>query len=192
MYITGGLRKFHFLHQKLHRTNSAINRINLLLGLRVMRTSSLSYSNVEKEERLSCELEIDLKNNGYLNVFIPSSLFEQKCMETNENKTSKGANTVNDGRKDTSDFIPESVLQYERQLRKNQAAKRASAPLSKDQLNVLHNDKHSIVTVKPSGVLTVPGINSNPSLLSLVHQEFHGEIEDGMKIDQMVIHRLDM
>ena len=58
--------------------------------------------------------------------------------------------------------IPESVLQFQRQIRKNQAAKRASTPLCKKKVHIVHNDAHIVVVNKPSGVLTVPGINSNP------------------------------
>jgi 23S rRNA-/tRNA-specific pseudouridylate synthase len=89
--------------------------------------------------------------------------------------------------------IPETVLQFQRQLRKTQAAKRASAPLSKDQLRVIHNDEHIVVVNKPSGVLTVPGLNSNPSMLTLLHEEYRHEMVDAkMKREHMIIHRLDM
>ena len=91
-----------------------------------------------------------------------------------------------------TDCIPETVLQYERQLRKIQAAKRASTPLTKAQLCVIYNDENIIVVDKPSGVLTVPGVNSNPSLLSLLHKEFYSDIENGMLMEHMIIHRLDM
>lgn len=101
--------------------------------------------------------------------------------------------------------IPETVLQFQRQMRKTQAAKRASRPLSKSQLRIIHNDEHIIVVNKPSGVLTVPGINSNPCMLTLLHQEYKHEMDSNantdtdtddnrieMKREHMIVHRLDM
>jgi len=121
-------------------------------------------------------------------------------------------NNNDDPPKTESTIIPETVLQYERQLRKNRAAKRASTPLDRSTFfqfnsnsnsnsnanandnfsNVLHNDDHIIVVNKPSGVLTVPGINSNPSLLSFLYKEYKDEIDTEMKMEHMIIHRLDM
>jgi tRNA pseudouridine32 synthase/23S rRNA pseudouridine746 synthase len=88
--------------------------------------------------------------------------------------------------------IPDSVLQFQRQLRKTQAAKRASTPLLRSQLQILYNDASIVVVNKPSGVLTVPGVNSNPSMLTLLHIEFKNELDPEMKRDHMIIHRLDM
>ena len=88
--------------------------------------------------------------------------------------------------------IPDSVLQFQRQLRKTQAAKRASTPLLRSQLQILYNDVSIVVVNKPSGVLTVPGVNSNPSMLTLLHNEFKNELDPKMKRDHMIIHRLDM
>lgn len=88
--------------------------------------------------------------------------------------------------------IPDTVLQFQRQLRKTQAAKRASTPLLKSQLQIIHDDKHIVVVNKPSGVLTVPGINSNPSMLTLLHEEYHANLDPEMKREHMIVHRLDM
>jgi 23S rRNA-/tRNA-specific pseudouridylate synthase len=88
--------------------------------------------------------------------------------------------------------VPESVLQYERQLRKQKAAKRASAPLSPSQLDIIYNDEHIIVVNKPSGVLSVPGINSNPSMLTLLYEHLQDELDKNMLKEHMIIHRLDM
>jgi 23S rRNA-/tRNA-specific pseudouridylate synthase len=89
-----------------------------------------------------------------------------------------------------TDAVPETVLQYERQMRKVNAAKKAEAPLrKKDHLKVIHQDEHLIVADKPSGILCVPGINNHSSLLTLIHQEFAPTIHP---IDKLVVHRLDM
>ena len=89
-------------------------------------------------------------------------------------------------------IIPESVLQFERQMRQAQAAKRASAPLSQSQLQVLYSDDHICVVNKPSGVLSVPGVNSNPSMLTLVYERYMDKMKEDMERDHMIIHRLDM
>lgn len=87
------------------------------------------------------------------------------------------------------DIIPETVLQYERQLRKCKAADKAGSPVTKEQhLHVLYEDPHLVVTNKPSGILCVPGINHNPCLLSLVHEEYAPSLPK----DKMIVHRLDM
>ncbi len=92
----------------------------------------------------------------------------------------------------SSELIPETVLQYERQLRKNKAAKKASTPITASHLHVIHNDANIIVANKPSGVLTVPGVNANPNLLSLIYETYRHEIEKEMIMQHMIIHRLDM
>ena len=110
--------------------------------------------------------------------------------------------------------IPESVLQYERQMRKVRAADRASKTdvNIRDHLRTVFQDEHIVVTNKPSGILCVPGVNKNRSLLDLVY-EVYGD-NDGSKNanndknnvqssssstaegpfprDSMIAHRLDM
>lgn len=82
--------------------------------------------------------------------------------------------------------IPESVLQYERQLRKVQAGQRSMAELSKEKhLRIIHEDDDIIVTDKPPGVLCVPGIHDKPNLLRLVC-EYLGL--DSTK-SEMIVHR---
>lgn len=71
---------------------------------------------------------------------------------------------------------PESVLQYQRQLRKIQAADRASKTNVNihDHLHSIYSDEHIVVTNKPSGILCVPGVNNNKSLLDLVFEVYGG------------------
>lgn len=57
-------------------------------------------------------------------------------------------------------------------------------------LRVLYLDEHICVVEKPSGILSVPGVQRNPSLLDLVHNLVQPSGLDTM--DQMVVHRLDM
>jgi tRNA pseudouridine32 synthase / 23S rRNA pseudouridine746 synthase len=85
--------------------------------------------------------------------------------------------------------VPESVLLYERQLRKAQHERKSSLPLSADDLQVIHVDDHLVVVRKPPGVLTVPGLHSKSCLLDLVHQQYGQNMTDPVK---MTVHRLDM
>ena len=96
------------------------------------------------------------------------------------------------GGRDSQTRIPETVLQFQRQKRKAQAAKRASTPLDVSQLQIVHDDEHIVVVNKPSGVLTVPGINSNPSMLTLLYEKYKSDLDPEMKPEHMIVHRLDM
>jgi len=90
----------------------------------------------------------------------------------------------------TVEEVPDTVLQFQRQMRKLQAADRAGSAVTKEQhLHVVYQDQHLVVTNKPSGVLCVPGVNHNPSLLTLVHEEFAPTVQPA---DRLVVHRLDM
>ena len=149
---------------------------------------------------LGCDLEVDMSKDGFMKVCLNSNSNSSSTASPSQNVNTNGDNTTtsnnnsnnNDDGSNSSECIPETVLQYERQIRKNKAAKRASAPLSKSQLHVMYNDEHIIVTHKPSGVLTVPGVNSNPSLLSLLYDEYKDQMEESMMMEHMIIHRLDM
>ena len=90
--------------------------------------------------------------------------------------------------------VPESVLQYQRQLRKVKAADRACNTVNaEDHLTVVYEDDHILVVDKPSGILCVPGINKNRSLLDLVFE--YGADRDNNSEDfsreNMVVHRCD-
>lgn len=109
----------------------------------------------------------------------------------------------------TISSIPDSVLQYERQLRKIQASDRASKTnvTVEDHLKVLYVDEHLVVVDKSSGILCVPGVNKYRSLLDLVYETFGGGSADNSETnestdsqedssclprDSMIVHRLDM
>lgn len=57
------------------------------------------------------------------------------------------------------------------------------------ELDVVYEDEHIAVINKPSGVLTVPGKEDNPSLNKAVFERFG--CESG-RMDKMVVHRLGM
>lgn len=74
----------------------------------------------------------------------------------------------------SSSSIPESVLQYERQMRKLRASDRASKTNVniQDHLHTVHVDEHVVVVNKPSGILCVPGVNGHRSMLDLVFDAY--------------------
>lgn len=95
---------------------------------------------------------------------------------------------------DSGNRIPESVLQYERHYRHaQQNRKRGKAVID---LSIIYEDEHILVVDKPSGVLTVPGLQRNDSagnhdsLLSLVYER-HAH-PDCTLPQHMIVHRLDM
>jgi tRNA pseudouridine32 synthase / 23S rRNA pseudouridine746 synthase len=102
-----------------------------------------------------------------------------------EEETKSTIRTSNDG----TASVPESVLTYERQLRKAQHERKSSLPLSASDLQVIYVDDHLVVVSKPPGVLTVPGIHCKSCLLDLVHQRYGQNMTDPVK---MTVHRLDM
>ena len=137
------------------------------------------------EDKYSVQIE-----NGFMKVSMPISTVVASDVAS-KNKESKLSSSKEENH-GTQTGIPDTVLQFQRQLRKTQAAKRASTPLLKSQLQIIHNDAHVVVVNKPSGVLTVPGINSNPSMLTLLHEEYQNELDPEMKREHMIVHRLDM
>jgi 23S rRNA-/tRNA-specific pseudouridylate synthase len=88
-----------------------------------------------------------------------------------------------------NETIPASVLQWNRQMRKQQHLKKVGTSIKIKDLRVVFVDDHIIVVNKPTGVLTVPGVNSNPNLLTLVHERYGASVEDPA---HMIVHRLDM
>jgi len=88
--------------------------------------------------------------------------------------------------------VPESVLIYERQLRKAQHARKVGRAVHPDQdLRVIYADEAIVVTNKPPGVLTVPGLNDRSNnLLHLVHAAYCAD--DNVPASQLIAHRLDM
>ena len=86
--------------------------------------------------------------------------------------------------------IPESVLQYQRQLRKVQANQKSLASLSIEKhFRIIYEDDDLIVTDKPPGILCVPGLYNKPNLLDLVCE--HCELPKE-SASSRIVHRLDM
>lgn len=88
------------------------------------------------------------------------------------------------------------VLEYEEKVERMHLIKRAQ-PLRSDHLDVIFHDESMVVIHKPAGMLCVPDINKNPSLLDLVWTKYgkQGEINDTERWGSascMIVNRLDM
>lgn len=57
-------------------------------------------------------------------------------------------------------------------------------------MKILYCDEHICVIHKPSGVLSVPGPQRNPSMANLVFDILQPTLIDN--VDQTVVHRIDM
>ena len=177
-----------------------------------MTTSKRPVTNVEvyaDEDKYRVEIEDGFMKIAMRQVSIPGKKeggesLSKTTISSSEVKTAEintaniisdeqhNTNTTNDRDSPATAKIPDTVLQFQRQKRKNQAAKRASTPLPRSQLQIVYDDEHMIVVNKPSGVLTVPGINANPSMLSLLYEIYKEELGPDMKKEHMIVHRLDM
>lgn len=148
------------------------------------------------------------KEKGYVKVYLraedaASKSEEKKEVAANPPKPQEAAaaavtteEPTNATSTNSGEVIEASVLQYQRQLRKTQAAKKAGAVLSDDQLEVIFEDESIVVVNKPAGVLCVPGINNNDSVANLVFVRLQKHSEQGADLCQdacsMAVHRLDM
>ncbi len=95
---------------------------------------------------------------------------QQQPAATTVSTQDEATNNNHNKEQPAEEIIPPSVLQYQRQLRKIQAADRASKTnvTISQHLHTIYTDEHIVVTNKPSGILCVPGVNNNKSLLDLV------------------------
>ena len=128
---------------------------------------------------------------------------EKGKSSTEENVKNSKANANAQKSQHDSSLPPEleaSVLQYQRQKRKTDAAKRAGTAITNDQLDIVYEDDSIVVVNKPAGVLCVPGIHNNPSIANLVFERLSKSSSDREDIDDqqcpdacsMTVHRLDM
>jgi tRNA pseudouridine32 synthase/23S rRNA pseudouridine746 synthase len=151
----------------------------------------------DDEDKYCVEIEDGFMKISMSPVSIPGgkggeTISSSSTLKTAENNKTNVSNEQKNKDRESPAKIPDTVLQFQRQKRKNQAAKRASTPLPRSQLQIVYDDEHMVVVNKPSGVLTVPGINSNPSMLSLLHEIYKEELDPEMKKEHMIVHRLDM
>lgn len=184
--------KLAILRARNSATGSILHRAMATVNGNQERTKDVCDSSISNSPDMDIyRVEIE---DGHMNVFMPSPLnmvANKKPPKRSHGNSSTAAKSSEDVSSEATYVVPESVRQYERQLRKMQAATRASTPISADKLQIVHNDPHIVVVNKPSGVLTVPGVNKNPNMLSLVHETLEAEIKVE-KIEHMIVHRLDM
>jgi 23S rRNA-/tRNA-specific pseudouridylate synthase len=158
-----------------HRGNSILNEAHILVAL----------------QQVTDETTLCIDDN-----VSPTTLKVPAVTETNPSSnctTIHKYDDVDDAQTNINndvDVIPESVLIYERQIRKSQHARKTSQPLTDADLNVIYVDEYLVVLNKPAGVLTVPGLNNNPSILDLVYKKYGVDtVTDPV---HMIVHRLDM
>jgi len=147
------------------------------------------------EDKYCVEIKDGFMKVSMMPISTPGATGNDTLHSSAVNTAGKCTSKVSEGQhrgRDSQPKIPETVLQFQRQLRKTQAAKRASTPLLKSQLQIVYDDQDMVVVNKPSGVLTVPGINSNPSMLTLLHETYQHQLDPEMKPEHMIVHRLDM
>ena len=172
-------------------------------------SSSSNETTTTNLQRLSNSIQVEGKDNeGRITVTVRTTDVQpvktQKLSATQQTQSSTD---------DTS--TPESVLQYQRQLRKVQADQRSIQELSKEShYDPVYQDKNILVVNKPPGVLCVPGLNDKPNLLSLCRrvwldqeeknkerkQDDHCDSDNSPPLDsllqqepsKMIVHRLDM
>ncbi|KAL7551674.1 hypothetical protein ACHAWF_017313 [Thalassiosira exigua] len=158
------------------------------------RNSCYRVSAVKDEKWICISFDFDPLNGTSSASLqnLPSRGKQVESLDRNITKCQKATDKATSSQESAAPCIPESVLQYERQLRKIQAADRASKTdvNVNDHLHTLYCDDHIVVTNKPSGILCVPGVNKYKSLLDLVF-EVYGSAET-LPRDSMIVHRLDM
>ena len=115
------------------------------------------------------------QQSGHLHIYMPS--VSRKEEEARKDSTHKNQNSGQEN---------SEALQYQRQLRKVQAEQRATNP-SPSKLSLLKSkpplyvDEHMVVLSKPSGLLSVPGLNNNPSVLQHVYDTYGPNNPDSAK-----------
>mmetsp|Transcript_10577 Transcript_10577/g.19732 ORF Transcript_10577/g.19732 Transcript_10577/m.19732 type:complete len:437 (-) Transcript_10577:374-1684(-) len=179
---------------KKRRMTTSTGRTQTTITATTATINSNNVNSITSENHFVVSLE---KNGTRMTIQLPSS--SSTVMATPSNMPFEQASTASTAERaavEESKQIPETVIQYERQLRKIQAASRASTPLCTSQLHrsIIYNDESMVVVNKPSGVLTVPGIHSNPSILTMLYDLFQHEMDPTTmtKKENMIVHRLDM
>ncbi|KAG7340256.1 pseudouridylate synthase [Nitzschia inconspicua] len=146
-------------------------------------------------------LPLEEEDNS-INIIIPKQQAQAQQQHQHQNTTTSSSSSSSSFTPSSS-VIPDSVLQYQRQLRKVQANQRSLRPLTRCQhLRIVWEDEHLIVLNKPSGVLCVPGLNNKPNLLYLVRdylleqqqqqQQQQQTLIHEQEPSKMIVHRLDM
>jgi tRNA pseudouridine32 synthase/23S rRNA pseudouridine746 synthase len=170
----------------------------LLLLLTTSVPPAVSFSNVVKKDIVRLLFEID-DDARHARIHLPAaSVPAAVAVAPRIDSSTKGK------KKKRRVFKSKSVLDYEEKVEQMHLIKRANPTISLDDLDVIYSDDNVVVTNKPSGVLCVPDINKNPSLLDIVweqygdtKEEMSGETLDDESADaqnpsSMIVNRLDM
>ena len=202
--------KFHS-HSTIHSSESTLK----------METRYQITPSSEKEEERWIRISFpdsDETTGKHLKKKAKNDNHPESKLESASETAHAGTNSANSHLSSQSQSkVPDSVLQYERQLRKIKASDRASKTklTIQDHLHTVYVDEHVVVTNKPSGILCVPGVNKNKSLLDLVFEVYGdaGNVKAGgdggkngddtknvdridsvtpLPRDSMIVHRIDM
>jgi tRNA pseudouridine32 synthase / 23S rRNA pseudouridine746 synthase len=172
---------------------------NLPSSLTLKTSAKLSTLIHPNQERASLVFETDSLN--HCQIYLHRDLSSQKPLFTNGAKTNE-EHIIKNTKKDepaNNNGVSNTRLvnEYEEQVKRMHSLKRATSSLSKHMLNVIYIDDSIVVVNKPSGVLCVPDINKNPSLLDLVWKDYWGGNRASVGPDDnspssMIVNRLDM
>jgi 23S rRNA-/tRNA-specific pseudouridylate synthase len=131
------------------------------------------------------------QSDGKIQIELQQEASSDVTSEEIDNSQQTCSSTASDGDASAS-AVPESVVQYQRQLRKVQANQKSSRTLTmKDHFKLIYEDEHLVVVDKPCGVLCVPGLNHKPNLLDLIRTQ-HLCLGTDKDPSKMIVHRLDM
>jgi len=147
-------------------------------------------------DHLSNSIQMNVGRLGHIMVGLSEEISSNEESDSKKVSSHNKKQRIEETVLTTNGTIPDSVLQYERQLRKIQAQQKSVADLSIDEhLKIVYEDTDVIVVDKPSGVLCVPGINNKPNILQLVCQHLSSDNKSGTIVEaksEMIAHRLDM
>ena len=147
--------------------------------------SSQDDANKQKKRRKWIHIAFDPQYDTsitHYNRALSNERIEKQQKQQSTQSASLNAEASSNDNNPPEEEISESVLQYQCQMRKLQAADRASKTNvnASQHLHTIYNDEHIVVANKPSGILCVPGVNKNKSLLDLVF-ETYGVSEEELK-----------
>eukprot|EP00980_Cylindrotheca_fusiformis_P000682 scaffold167_cov110-Cylindrotheca_fusiformis.AAC.10 len=186
----------------------------LLLAAAITTSSSLlNPSSFPSQEYVVANREVSIKSVDWMNgegTMLPLQVYHalrHSCPEVPEHNNNnnnnqkeplslesvvanpKKYNISHTAATQLNQLVTLTEIQRAQLLQKIQAEQRASRPVPPSALRILYCDEHICVVDKPSGVLSVPGPRRNPSLANLVYDVLQ---PDGIHLDQMIAHRLDM
>jgi tRNA pseudouridine32 synthase / 23S rRNA pseudouridine746 synthase len=170
--------------------------VTLLLVGTIPFASALATSsrntklNINEKDEVKLVFEINDSNQCriYLSPSIPSASLKPSSVTPSTKKE-----TTNPKQSKQKEI----VVEYEQKVERMHMAKRAKTTIS-EQIEVVFYDENMVVVYKPPGVLCVPDINNNPSLLDIVWSQYgnagkvNADDSEHNKPSSMIVNRLDM